>query len=77
MTLHIAYCNEEDYFTLDSTALEEGCIAIDEPVQKPKSEMEEFIKINFTILDNSECIPFSMTNKFCPECNDNTEPGLK
>lgn len=76
MTLYIGYCNEEDNYQLDSTALDEGCIGIDEPVKKPRIEMEKFIKENFTILENAECIPFSMTNNFCPECNDSVEPGL-
>jgi hypothetical protein len=68
MELTVSYCETNDKYMLDSTALEEGCIEIKAPVYKVEKEMEDFINENFELVSNAECQPFQNPETYCPHC---------
>lgn len=79
LRLNITKCenDEKNTYKLDSTGLEEGCIIIEEPIEKSKAEMEKYLSENFTLIGSLDCVPFVNNRNICPTCNNSLEPGLQ
>ena len=77
LTITICVYDDTKTYKLDSTGLEEGCVIIDEPIEKTKDEMEKYLEQNFMLIDGLECVPFDPYRNICPSCNDSLEPGLQ